>query len=96
MVYWNLSMQLIKTDDDPVFFHGSPPTRLSNPWHLCAPELLYSMPLDKSVDMWNMRCLVSDFCHMEYLGNCWLILVSCLSSSQEERSWILFSQQEKI
>ena len=53
MVYWNLSMQLIKTDDDTAFFHNSPPTRLSNPWHLCAPELLFSMLLDKSVDMWT-------------------------------------------
>ncbi|PGH04679.1 CMGC/SRPK protein kinase [Blastomyces parvus] len=40
------------------FFHENPPTHLSNPWHVCAPESLYNQPLDKFVDMWSMGCLL--------------------------------------
>ncbi|KKZ63890.1 hypothetical protein EMCG_01792 [[Emmonsia] crescens] len=40
------------------FFHENPPTHLSNPWHVCAPESLYDQPLNKFVDMWSMGCLL--------------------------------------
>lgn len=54
------TMSIIQTDMDTAFFHDNPPTRLSNPWHVCAPESLYDQPLNKFVDMWSMGCLVSN------------------------------------
>ncbi|GBF65810.1 serine/threonine-protein kinase [Trichophyton mentagrophytes] len=40
------------------FFHENPPSRLSTPWHVRAPESVYAQPLDRNVDMWSVGCLL--------------------------------------
>ncbi|OCT49921.1 hypothetical protein CLCR_06906 [Cladophialophora carrionii] len=40
------------------FFHNSPPRLLATPWHVRAPEAVYSQRLSKYVDMWSMGCLL--------------------------------------
>ncbi|ETI19825.1 hypothetical protein G647_08839 [Cladophialophora carrionii CBS 160.54] len=48
----------IKTMDlGNAFFHNSPPRLLATPWHVRAPEAIYSQRLSKYVDMWSMGCL---------------------------------------
>jgi serine/threonine-protein kinase SRPK3 len=49
------------------FFHNNPPKQLSTPWHVRAPEAIYSQPLSKYVDMWSMGCLVST---VTFLDSC--------------------------
>ncbi|OJD18373.1 CMGC/SRPK protein kinase [Emergomyces pasteurianus Ep9510] len=46
------------TDLGNAFFHENPPSCLSTPWHVRAPESVYAQPLDKNVDMWSIGCLI--------------------------------------
>ncbi|OAX82865.1 CMGC/SRPK protein kinase [Emergomyces africanus] len=40
------------------FFHENPPSHLSTPWHVHAPESVYAQPLDKNIHMWSVGCLI--------------------------------------